>query len=33
VRVRVEEDDRRKAEELVRETQPVEGGIFLVRLD
>ena len=33
VRVRVEEDDRRKAEEVVRETQPAEGGIFLVRLD
>ena len=33
VRVRVAEDDRRKAEEVVRETQPAEGGIFLVRLD
>jgi rare lipoprotein A len=33
VRVRVEEDDRQKAEEVVRETAPAEGGIFLVRLD
>ncbi|HXY06747.1 MAG TPA: septal ring lytic transglycosylase RlpA family protein, partial [Terriglobales bacterium] len=33
VRVRVEDDDRRKAEAVVRETQPAEGGIFLVRLD
>jgi rare lipoprotein A len=33
VRVRVQNDDRGKAEEIVRETQPGEGGIFLVRLD
>jgi len=33
VRVRVQDDDRGKAEEIVRETKPDEGGIFLVRLD
>jgi rare lipoprotein A len=33
VRVRVRDDDRGMAEEIVRETQPSEGGIFLVRLD
>jgi len=33
VRVRVKEDNRGKAEEVVRETQPAEGAIFLVRLD
>jgi len=33
VRVRVRNDDRGMAEEIVRETQPSEGGIFLVRLD
>jgi rare lipoprotein A len=33
VRVRVQDDDRGKAEEIVRETKPGEGGIFLVRLD
>jgi len=33
VRVRVPDDDRGKAEEIVRETKPGEGGIFLVRLD
>jgi rare lipoprotein A len=33
VRVRVHDDDRGRAEEVVRETQPSEGGIFLVRLD
>ena len=33
VRVRVLDDDRRRAEELARETQTEEGAIFLVRLD
>ena len=33
VRVRVQNDDRGKAEEIIRETQPGEGAIFLVRLD
>ncbi len=33
VRVRVRDDDRGMAEEIIRETQPSEGGIFLVRLD
>jgi rare lipoprotein A len=33
VRVRVADDDRSRAEELARETQPTEGTVFLVRLD
>jgi len=33
VRVRVDQDDRNRAEELARETQPDEGRVFLVRLD
>jgi rare lipoprotein A len=33
VRVRVENDDRRKAEEVARDTTTSEGAIFLVRLD
>ncbi len=33
VRVRVLNDDRKRAEEVARDTQTVEGKIFLVRLD
>jgi rare lipoprotein A len=33
VRVRVDQDDRTRAETLARETQPDEGTVFLVRLD
>jgi rare lipoprotein A len=33
VRIRVLEDDRQRATALVRETQTVEGSVFLVRLD
>ncbi len=33
VRIRVRDDARGMAEEIIRETQPSEGGIFLVRLD
>ena len=33
VRVRVQNDDRRKAEEVARDTTTSEGAIFLVRLD
>lgn len=33
VRVRVLDDDRRRAEELAREAKTSEGAIFLVRLD
>jgi rare lipoprotein A len=33
VRVRVADDNRSRAEELARETQPDEGRVFLVRLD
>jgi rare lipoprotein A len=33
VRVRVLEDDRSRAEEIARENQTPEGGIYLVRLD
>jgi rare lipoprotein A len=33
VRVRVADDDRSRAEQLARETQPDEGTVFLVRLD
>jgi rare lipoprotein A len=33
VRVRVEQDDRTRAEQLAHETQPDEGTVFLVRLD
>lgn len=33
VRVRVLQDDRKRAEEVARETQTVEGKVFLVRLD
>jgi rare lipoprotein A len=33
VRVRVQADDRRRAEEVARETRTPEGSIFLVRLD
>jgi rare lipoprotein A len=33
VRVRVKDDDRRRAEELAHATQTAEGAVFLVRLD
>jgi len=33
VRVRVLDDDRQRAQALVRETQPAEAAVFLVRLD
>jgi rare lipoprotein A len=33
VRVRVKDDDRKRAEEVARETQTPQGSIFLVRLD
>jgi rare lipoprotein A len=33
VRVRVKNDLRARAEEVLRDTKPSEGGIFLVRLD
>jgi rare lipoprotein A len=33
VRVRVPDDDRRRAESLARETETAEGSVFLVRLD
>ncbi|HVP52134.1 MAG TPA: septal ring lytic transglycosylase RlpA family protein [Terriglobales bacterium] len=33
VRVRVLDDDRRRAEEVTRDTHPDEGSAFLVRLD
>ena len=33
VRVRVDRDDRARAEQLARDTQPDEGTVFLVRLD
>lgn len=33
VRVRVQNDDRKRAEEVARDTQTPEGAIFLVRLD
>jgi rare lipoprotein A len=33
VRVRVQDDDRRRAEEVARDTRTPEGSIFLVRLD
>ena len=33
VRVRVQDDDRKMAEEIVHDTRPSEGSIFLVRLD
>jgi len=33
VRVRVQDDDRKRAEEVARDTQTPEGSIFLVRLD
>jgi rare lipoprotein A len=33
VRVRVQDDDRQRAEEVARNTQTSEGSIFLVRLD
>jgi len=33
VRVRVQDDDRKRAEEVARNTQTPEGSIFLVRLD
>jgi len=33
VRVRVKDDLRARAEEVLRDTRPKEGGIFLVRLD
>lgn len=33
VRVRVAEDDRKRAEEVIRETRISEGNAFLVRLD
>jgi rare lipoprotein A len=33
VRVRVLQDDRKRAEEVARDTQTIEGKVFLVRLD
>ena len=33
VRVRVQDDDRKRAEEVARNTHTSEGDIFLVRLD
>ena len=33
VRVRVQGDDRRRAEEVAHNTHPAEGDVFLVRLD
>jgi len=33
VRVRVLDDDRHRAEALMRETEPPQGAVFLVRLD
>ena len=33
VRVRVQDDDRKRAEEITRDTHTPEGSIFLVRLD
>jgi rare lipoprotein A len=33
VRVRVQDDDRKRAEEIARDTSTPEGSIFLVRLD
>jgi hypothetical protein len=33
VRVRVLDDDRKRAEEIVHEARTSEGAIFLVRLD
>ena len=33
VRVRVSQDDRKRAEEVARDTRTVEGKVFLVRLD
>jgi rare lipoprotein A len=33
IRVRVAEDNRRRAEQLAQETQTPEGAVFLVRLD
>jgi len=33
VRVRVQDDDKRRAEEVARDTRTNEGSIFLVRLD
>ncbi len=33
VRVRVRNDDKVRAEEVARQTEPTEGGVFLVRLD
>ena len=33
VRVRVADDDRRRAEEIAHDNQPPQGGIYLVRLD
>jgi rare lipoprotein A len=33
VRVRVQNDDRKRAEDLVRETETSEGSVYLVRLD
>jgi rare lipoprotein A len=33
VRVRVQSDDRKRAEEIARETRTSEGSVFMVRLD
>ena len=33
VRVKVQNDDRQRAEELARDTRTPQGGIFVVRLD
>ena len=33
VRIRVQDDDRKRAEEVARDTKTSEGSIFLVRLD
>jgi hypothetical protein len=33
VRVRVLQDDRKRAQEVARDTHPPQGDVFLVRLD
>jgi hypothetical protein len=33
VRVRVQQDDRKRANEVAKNTETVQGAIFLVRLD
>jgi hypothetical protein len=33
VRVRVQDDEKKRAEEVARNTDPKEAAVFLVRLD